>query len=96
MDTAANAIQRFREDGFLDSDDPEALVGDLLRIACGGAEDPDAARPEEASNRTYMVKLRDLLDELSIDGNGTWTAQAVLGDLAREALRKRLHGNPSE
>jgi hypothetical protein len=77
------AIKRFREEGFLDSGDPEGLVGDLLRIACGGVEDSDAARPYETSDRAYMVKLRDLLDELSIDGDGRWTAQVVLGDLAR-------------
>jgi len=95
VDTTDSAIQRFREEGFLDFGDPEALVGDLLRIACGGAEDADAARPDETSDRAYMVKLRDLLDELSIDGNGTWTAQVVLADLARQALRERLHGDTS-
>lgn len=93
MDTTDSAIQRFRDEGFFDSDDPEALVGDLLRIACGGAEDVDAARPDETSDRAYMVNLRDVLDELSIDGNGTWTAKVVLGDLARQALRERLHAD---
>ena len=84
------AIQRFREEGFLEADHPEALVADLVRIACGGESDPDAARPGETSDQAYLVKLRDVLDELSSDGDGKWTAQVVLGELARQALRERL------
>ena len=89
-DTTGVVIRRLREEGFLDADQPEAIVGDLLRIACGWEDDPDAAKPGETSDRAFIVKLRDLLDDLSIDGDGTWTAQLVLGDLAREALRQRV------
>lgn len=85
-----DAIRRLQHDGFLDVDHPEGIVGDLLRIAVGWEDDPDAARPGETSDRAYMVKLRGLLDELSINDDGRWTAQVILVDLAREALGARL------
>jgi len=73
-DTTGVVNQRLTEEGFLDVDQPERIVGDLLRVACGWEDDPD--KQSRGKPATGPRSARNLASPLIGTGaSNSWLTQ---------------------